>query len=152
MESCAIYSALENCTTKSTLMWAKHIYQRISEGTRDSHTFVHDLQHSQLGKPCRGLQIIDTWMGFLFPFCNVVMYPFTHISVINFTEILLKGLISWKQPFYALFSESGFCLHISVNQAQTCATYTSRTLNTINLVHWFIEDLYEDNSYVLAGQ
>ena len=43
------------------------------EGTRESHPRVHDLQHPQLGKPRRGLQIMDTRMGFPCPFHSVVI-------------------------------------------------------------------------------
>ena len=95
-------------------MWAKLVYQQIWEGTWDSHPCVHDLQHSQLGKTCRRLQIIDTRMGFLCPFCNVLRVDVFFRSPIsvshNLTEILLKGLISWKQQFLCpLFRKSGFC-------------------------------------------
>ena len=43
------------------------------EGTRESHPRVHDLLHPRLGKPRRGLQIIDTRMGFPCPFHSVVI-------------------------------------------------------------------------------
>ena len=43
------------------------------EGTRESHPRVHDLQHPRLGKPRRGLQIMDTRMGFPCPFHSVVI-------------------------------------------------------------------------------
>ena len=32
---------------------------------------VHDLRHPRLGQPCRGLQIMDTRMGFPCPFRSV---------------------------------------------------------------------------------
>ena len=44
----------------------KIINHHIAEGTRESHPRVHDLQHPRLGKPRRGLQIMDTRMGFPF--------------------------------------------------------------------------------------
>ena len=37
------------------------------------HPHVHDLQHPRLGKPCRGLQIMYTRMGFPCPFRSVVI-------------------------------------------------------------------------------
>ena len=40
---------------------------------RESHPRVHDLQNPRLGKPRRGLQIMDTRMGFPCPFHNVVI-------------------------------------------------------------------------------
>ena len=43
------------------------------EGTRESHPRVHDLPHPRLGKPRRGLQIMDTRMGFPCPFHRVVI-------------------------------------------------------------------------------
>ena len=43
------------------------------EGTRESHPRVHDLRHPRLGKPRRGLQIMDTRMGFPCPFRSVVI-------------------------------------------------------------------------------
>ena len=43
----------------------KIINHHIVEGTRESHPRVHDLQHPRLGKPRRGLQIMDTRMDSL---------------------------------------------------------------------------------------
>ena len=43
------------------------------KGTRESNPCVHDLQHPRLGKPRRGLQIMDTRMGFPCPFHGVVI-------------------------------------------------------------------------------
>ena len=51
----------------------KIINHHIVEGTRESHPRVHDLQHPRLGKPRRGLQIMDTRMGFPCPFHSVVI-------------------------------------------------------------------------------
>ena len=51
----------------------KIIKHHTVEGTRESHPRVHDLQHPRLGKPRRGLQIMDTWMGFPCPFHSVVI-------------------------------------------------------------------------------
>ena len=58
----------------------KIINHHIVEGTRESHPRVHDLQHPRLGKPRRGLQIMDTRMGFPCPFNSVVIdsISFTH--------------------------------------------------------------------------
>ena len=50
------------------------------EGTRESHPRVHDLQHPRLGKPRRGLQIMDTRMGFPCPFHSVVIDSINLIS------------------------------------------------------------------------
>ena len=51
----------------------KIINHHIVEWTRESHPRVHDLQHPRLGKPRRGLQIMDTRMGFPCPFHSVVI-------------------------------------------------------------------------------
>ena len=51
----------------------KIINHHTVEGTRESHPRVHDLQHPRLGKPRRGLQILDTRMGFPCPFHSVVI-------------------------------------------------------------------------------
>ena len=51
----------------------KIIKHRIEGGTRESHPRVQDLQHPRLGKPRRGLQILDTRMGFPRPSLNVVL-------------------------------------------------------------------------------
>ena len=49
----------------------KIIKHHIEGGTRESHPRVQDLLHPRLGKPRRGLQILDTRMGFLCPFRSV---------------------------------------------------------------------------------
>ena len=51
----------------------KIINHHIEGGTRESHPRVQDLQHPRLGKPRRGLQILDTQMGFPRPSLNVVL-------------------------------------------------------------------------------
>ena len=51
----------------------KIINHHIVEGTREAHPRVHDSQHPRLGKPRRGLQIMDTRMGFPCPFHSVVI-------------------------------------------------------------------------------
>ena len=51
----------------------KIINHHIEGGTRESHPRVQDLQHPRLGKPRRGLQILDTRMGFPRPSLNVVL-------------------------------------------------------------------------------
>ena len=51
----------------------KIINHHIVEGTSESHPRVHDLQHPRLGKPCCGLQTMDTRMGFPCPFHSVVI-------------------------------------------------------------------------------
>ena len=51
----------------------KKIKHHIEEGTRESHPRVQDLLHPRLGKPRRGLQILDTRMGFPRPSLNVVL-------------------------------------------------------------------------------
>ena len=56
----------------------KIINHHIVEGTRESHPRVHDLQYPRLGKPRRGLQIMDTRMGFPCPFHSVVIDSITH--------------------------------------------------------------------------
>ena len=51
----------------------KLINHHIAGRTRESHPRVQDLQHPRLGKPRRGLQILDTRMGFSRPSRNVVI-------------------------------------------------------------------------------
>ena len=51
----------------------KIIKHHIEGGTRESHPRVQDLLHQRLGKPSRGLQILDTRMGFPRPSLNVVL-------------------------------------------------------------------------------
>ena len=51
----------------------KIINRHIQGGTRESHPRVQDLRHPRLGKPRRGLQILDTRMGFPRPSLNVVL-------------------------------------------------------------------------------
>ena len=69
-------------------------YSCLKSEKRESHPSLNNLQHPPLGKPCHGLQIMDTWMGFLCPFRNVVIYSvrsvFHHLSICQFmTRILL---------------------------------------------------------------
>ena len=51
----------------------KIINHYIEGGTQESHPRVQDLQHPRLGKPRRGLQILDSRMGFPSPSLNVVL-------------------------------------------------------------------------------
>ena len=59
--------------SKNKRRGSKIINHHIVEGTRESHPRVHDLQHPRLCKPRRGLQVIDTRMGFPCPFHSVVI-------------------------------------------------------------------------------
>ena len=56
--------------------WEKIINHHIEGGTQESHPCVQDLKHTRLGKPRRGLQILDTRMGFPRPSpqCGVRFY------------------------------------------------------------------------------
>ena len=68
----------------------KIINHHIAKGTRESPPRVHDLRHPRLGKPRRGLQIMDTRMGFPRPFRNVVIdsnNPFVKIDVYDVSKI-----------------------------------------------------------------
>ena len=51
----------------------KIIKHHIEGGTRESYPRVQDLQHPRLGKPRRGLQILDPRMGFPRLSLNVVL-------------------------------------------------------------------------------
>ena len=51
----------------------KIIKHNIEGGTLESHPRVQDLLHPRLGKPGRGLQILDTRMGFPRPSLNVLL-------------------------------------------------------------------------------
>ena len=57
----------------------KIINHHIEGGTRESHPRVQDLQYPRLGKPRRGLQILDTRMGFPRPSLNVVLDSINNI-------------------------------------------------------------------------
>ena len=48
-------------------------YSCLKSEKREFHPRVHYLQHPRLGKPRRGLQIMDTRMGFPCPFHSVVI-------------------------------------------------------------------------------
>ena len=56
-------------------------------GTRESHPRVQDLQHPRLGKPRRGLQILDTRMGFPRPYRNVVIDSINPLVIQMYTFI-----------------------------------------------------------------
>ena len=51
----------------------KIINHHIEGGTRESHPRVQVLQHPRLGRPLRGLQILDTRIGFPRPSLKVVL-------------------------------------------------------------------------------
>ena len=51
----------------------KIINHQVAGGTPESHPRVQDLQLTRLGKPRRGLQILDTQTGFPRPYRNVVI-------------------------------------------------------------------------------
>ena len=75
-----------------------HIVDMV-EGTWESHPRVHDLQHPCLGKPRRGLQIMDTRMGFPCPFRNAVIHSIpiltSNICNIHDLESLIVFCKSW---------------------------------------------------------
>ena len=82
----------------------KIINHHIVEGTRESHPRVHDLQHPRLGKPRRGLQIMDTRMGSPCPFHSVVIYS------------IIPGLIS-NTPLFFYFKFKVFRSCLTIHQA-----------------------------------
>ena len=73
------------------------------EGTRESHPRVHDLQHPRLGKPRRGLQIMDTRMGFPCPFHSVVI---DSIILPPWTELSRKYMGKDKSVFRGVVQDS----------------------------------------------
>ena len=74
----------------------KIINHHIKGGTRESHPRVQDLQHPRLGKPRRGLQILDTWMGFPRPSLNVVLDSI-NLCFLQADEFVLVSLwLEWK--------------------------------------------------------
>ena len=93
------------CTAKTTLKWGyllkikrrgrKIINHHTVEGTRESHPRVHDLQHPRLGKPRRGLQIMDTQMGFPCPFHSVVIDSIILLN--DYTTTFLRVLERFPQ-------------------------------------------------------
>ena len=75
----------------------KIINHHIEGGTRESHPRVQDLQHPRLGKPRRGLQILDTRKGFPRPSLNVVL-----------DYIILVGILLCLYPFSGRYPERVF--------------------------------------------
>ena len=75
------------CTTKTKFWW------QIKAGGIINHLIahlrVHDLLYPRLGKPRRGLQIMDTRMGFPCPFRNVVIDYINLIRAIRTSQILI---------------------------------------------------------------
>ena len=70
--------------------------------TRESHPRVQDLRHPRIGKPRRGLQILDTRMGFPRPSLNEVIDYFSH-SCLKIGKICLKHtLVAAFLDFLAL--------------------------------------------------
>ena len=69
----------------------KIINHHIERGMRESHPRVQDLLHPRLGKPRRGLQILDTRMGFPRPSLNVVLDSISPSSL----KKLSCGLMYW---------------------------------------------------------
>ena len=67
---------------------SKIIKHHIEEGTRESHPRVQDLQHPRLGKSRRGLQILDTRMGFPRPSLNVILLV-SNYPVVDKTEVMI---------------------------------------------------------------
>ena len=61
----------------------KIINHHIAEGTRESHPRVHDFQHLRLGKPRRGLQIMDIRIGLHLSFRNMVINSITLRQTLN---------------------------------------------------------------------
>ena len=88
------------------------------EGTRESHPRVHDLRHPRLGKPRRGLQIMDTRMGFPCPFRSVVIDSIILVTLKAFLYYVpstskwlyhrAKNHISTEEPYSATFHYNGF--------------------------------------------
>ena len=68
------------------------------EGCRESHPRVQDLLHPRLGKPRRGLQILDTRMGFPRPSLNVVLDSINLALCVHYTfnnYLLVSRLQLW---------------------------------------------------------
>ena len=81
------------------------------KGTRESHPRVHDLQHPRLGKPRRGLQIMDTRMGFPCPFHSVVidsisltknllLSHYVYVVHVSFGSSMIFDLIIFKIGYF----------------------------------------------------
>ena len=82
--------------------WEKIINHYTPEGTRESHPSVHALRHPRLGKPRRGLQIMDTRMGFPCPFRSVVIDSISlYIRTIS-PKVGQKQVSGGKSVFYIL--------------------------------------------------
>ena len=68
---------VRTCLIFSTFLEINRIYHHTVEGTRESHPCVHDLQSMTRLADSWMLQIMDTRMGFLCPFHNVVIDYFS---------------------------------------------------------------------------
>ena len=80
----------------------KVIKHHIQGGTRESHPRVQDLLHPRLGKPRRGLQILDTRIGFpppSLPQCGVRFYYFP-----TGARSIPKLCTSWEMLSYPMVS------------------------------------------------
>ena len=69
--------------------------------TRESHPRVQDLQHPRLGKPRRGLLILDTRMGFPRPSRNVVIDSINLIFIVEIHWYLFI-FIHYKINIYSI--------------------------------------------------
>ena len=80
----------------------KIIKHHTEEGTRESHPRVQDLLHPRLGKPRRGLQILDTRMGFPRPSLNVVLD-----SISPFRSVVIDSISLFPGIFGTVLSTVG---------------------------------------------
>ena len=85
----------------------KIINHHIEGGTRESHPRVQDLQHPRLGKPRRGLQILDTRMGFPSPSLNVVLDSINLLHYINFETYCAADFVLFCFFFISAVKQSG---------------------------------------------
>ena len=76
----------------------KIINHHIEGGMRESHPRVQDLKHPRLGKPRRGLQILDTWMGFPRPSLNVVLDSISSFRNVVIDHFSPTPFIFHKKP------------------------------------------------------
>ena len=114
----------------------KIIKHHIEGGTRESHSRVQDLLHPRLAKPRRGLQILDTRMGFPRPSLNVVLdfiSPFHSVVIDSISPQLdsrpcLARSSNWKACLIHTTTGSDKRRRLNANDMFTCEIlYNSNT-------------------------
>ena len=108
----------------------KTIKHHIEGGTRESHPRVQDFLHPWLGKHRRGLQILDTRMGFPRPSLNVMLD-----SIIP-ELVMLTDPLSFEYPLLVLFSFIYYTSNTTSQQMKTQTLYIVSSFVILNINLW----------------